>query len=88
MLYQHRGMTSMEKLDQERFYWFTVQDTAELFVHNNIDPRTFLGDVLDSVLRVRPESRQAFQILGILDYFTQLKDFDDANDIANQVFKA
>jgi lipoprotein NlpI len=57
-------------------------------VHNNIDPRTFLGDVLDCVLRVRPESRQAFQILGILDYFTQLKDFDDANDIAKQILEA
>ena len=56
----------MEKIDQERFYWFTVQDTAELFVHNNIDTETFLGDVLDSVLRVRPECRQAFQILGIV----------------------
>ena len=83
-----KGRATMEKPDQESFYWFTVQDTAELFVHNNIDPRTFLGDVLDCVLRVRPESRQAFQILGILDYFTQLKDYDDANDIAKQILEA
>ena len=83
-----KGRAKMEKLDQERFYWFTVQDTGELFVHNNIDPRTFLGDVLDSVLRVRPECRQAFQILGILDYFTQLKDIDDANQTASEVLEA
>ena len=78
----------MEKIDQERFYWFTVQDTSELFVHNNINVETFLGDVLDSVLRVRPECRQAFQILAILDQISQLKDIDDANDIAIEVFKA
>ncbi len=78
----------MEKADQEMMYWHTVHDSAELFAHNNIDPRTFLNDVLDSVLRVRPDDSQAFQILGILDYFTQLKDFDDANDIASEVFKA
>jgi hypothetical protein len=83
-----KGRAPMEKADQEMMYWHTVHDSAELFVHNNIDPRTFLGDVLDCVLRVRPESRQAFQILGILDYFTQLKDYDDANDIASEVFKA
>ncbi len=81
-------MASMQKIDQERFYWFTVQDTSELFVHNNIDVSTFLGDVLDSVLRVRPECRQAFQILAILDQISQLKDIDDANDIAIEVFKA
>ena len=78
----------MEKLDQERLYWFTVQDTAELFVHNNIDVSTFLGDVLDSVLRCGPESRQAFQILRILDQFSQLQDIDNANEIADEVFKA
>jgi len=78
----------VEKIDQERFYWFTVQDTSELFVHNNINVETFLGDVLDSVLRVRPECRQAFQILAILDQISQLKDIDDANDIAIEVFKA
>lgn len=78
----------MEKLDQERFYWFTVQDTAELFVHNNIDVSTFLGDVLDSVLRVRPECRQAFQTLGILDQISQLKDIDDANAVALEVLNA
>jgi hypothetical protein len=81
-------MASMQKIDQERFYWFTVQDTSELFVHNNINVETFLGDVLDSVLRVRPECRQAFQILRILDQISQLKDIDDANDIAIEVFKA
>lgn len=78
----------MEKLDQERFYWFTVQDAAELFVHNNIDTATFLSDVLDCVLRVRPDSKQAFQLLGILDYFSQQLDKDKANEVASEVFKA
>ena len=88
MLFQHRGMASMEKIDQERFYWFTVQDTSELFIHNNIDVSTFLGDVLDSVLRVRPECRQAFQILAILDQISQLKATDEANQIAKEVLDA
>jgi hypothetical protein len=78
----------MEKPDQERFYWFTVNDTAELLTHCNIDTETFISDVLDSVLRVRPETKQAFQLLGILDYFSKLSDTEKANQIAKEVLNA
>ena len=78
----------MQPWETEQMYFSTVHDIAELLVSYNVDTETMISDVLDCVLRVRPESRQAFQLLGILDYFTQLKDFDDANDIASEVFKA
>ena len=78
----------MQPWETEQMYFSTVHDIAELLVSYNVDTETMISDVLDCVLRVRPESRQAFQILGILDYFTQLKDYDDANDIASEVFKA
>jgi hypothetical protein len=78
----------MQPWETEQMYFSTVHDIAELLVSYNVDTETMISDVLDCVLRVRPESRQAFQLLGILDYFTQLKAIDDANDIAKQVFKA
>ena len=78
----------MQPWETEQMYFSTVHDIAELLVSYNVDTETMISDVLDCVLRVRPESRQAFQLLGILDYFTQLKDYDDANDIASEVFKA
>ena len=78
----------MQPWETEQMYFSTVHDITELLVSYNVDTETMISDVLDCVLRVRPESRQAFQLLGILDYFTQLKDYDDANDIAKQVFEA
>jgi hypothetical protein len=78
----------MQPWETEQMYFSTVHDIAELLVSYNVDTETMISDVLDCVLRVRPESRQAFQLLGILDYFTQLKDFDDANDIAKQILEA
>jgi hypothetical protein len=78
----------MQPWETEQMYFSTVHDIAELLVSYNVDTETMISDVLDCVLRVRPESRQAFQLLGILDYFTQLKAIDDANDIASEVFKA
>lgn len=78
----------MQPWETEQMYFSTVHDIAELLVSYNVDTETMISDVLDCVLRVRPESRQAFQLLGILDYFTQLKDYDRANDIASEVFKA
>jgi hypothetical protein len=78
----------MQPWETEQMYFSTVHDIAELLVSYNVDTETMISDVLDCVLRVRPESRQAFQLLGILDYFTQLKDYDDANDIAKQILEA
>jgi|APGre2960657404_1045060.scaffolds.fasta_scaffold40913_2 hypothetical protein len=78
----------MQPWETEQMYFSTVHDIAELLVSYNVDTETMLSDVLDAVLRVKPESRQAFQLLGILDYFTQLKAIDDANEIASEVFKA
>jgi hypothetical protein len=78
----------MEIHEQEQMYWTSVNDVTELLVYYNTDVDTFLGDVLDSILRVRPESRQAFQMLGILDYFGQLSDREKANIIAKEVLDA
>lgn len=78
----------MQPWETEQMYFSTVHDIAELLVSYNVDTETMISDVLDCVLRVRPESRQAFQLLGILDHFSQVKDTDDANDIASEVFKA
>ena len=75
----------MEIHEQEQMYWTSVNDVTELLLHYNTDVDTFLGDVLDSILRVRPESRQSFQMLGILDYFGQLSDREKANLIAKEV---
>jgi len=77
----------MEIHEQEQMYWHTVNDVTELLVYYNTDVDTFLGDVLDSILRVRPESRQAFQMLGILEYFSQLSDREKANIIAKEVLE-
>jgi hypothetical protein len=78
----------MEIHEQEQMYWTTVNDVTELLVYYNTDVDTFLGDVLDSILRVRPESRQAFQMLGILEYFSQLSDREKANLIVREVLDA
>ena len=83
-----KGRATMENEHLDRVYWFTVNDCADMFTDSGVSVETFLGDVLDSVLRVRPESRQAFQLLGILEYFSQLKDIDDANQTASEIFKA
>jgi hypothetical protein len=83
-----KGRITMQPWETEQMYFSTVHDIAELLVSYNVDTETMISDVLDCVLRVRPESRQAFQLLGILDYFTQLKAIDDANDIAKQILEA
>lgn len=83
-----KGGTKMQPWETEQMYFSTIHDIAELLVSYNVDTETMISDVLDCVLRVRPESRQAFQLLGILDYFTQLKAIDDANDIAKQILEA
>jgi hypothetical protein len=78
----------MQQWESEQMYFSTVHDIAELLVSYNVDTETMVSDVLDCVLRTRPECRQAFQLLSMLSYFNQLKDTDDANDIASEVFKA
>ena len=78
----------MQPWETEQMYFSTVHDIAELLVSYNVDTETMVSDVLDCVLRVRPESRQAFQLLGILDYFTQVKATDDANAVASEVLNA
>ena len=78
----------MEIHEQEQMYWTSVNDVTELLVYYNTDVDTFLGDVLDSILRVRPESRQAFQLLGILDYFSQQLNIDAANQAAKEALDA
>jgi len=77
----------MQPWETEQMYFSTIHDIAELLVSYNVDTETMVSDVLDCVLRVRPECRQAFQLLGILDHFSQVKDTNDANDIASEVFK-
>jgi hypothetical protein len=78
----------MQPWETEQMYFSTVHDIAELLVSYNVDTETMISDVLDCVLRIGPERRQAFQLLQMLDYFTQLKAIDDANEIASEVFKA
>jgi len=78
----------MQPWETEQMYFSTVHDIAELLVSYNVDTETMISDVLDCVLRVRPESRQAFQLLGILDHFSQVKATDDANAVASEVFNA
>ena len=78
----------MEIHEQEQMYWTSVNDVTELLVYYNTDVDTFLGDVLDSILRVRPESRQASQMLGILSYFSELDEREKANLIAKEVLDA
>ena len=78
----------MEIHEQEQMYWTSVNDVTELLLHYNTDVDTFLGDVLDSILRVRPESRQAAQMLGILAYFSELDDREKANIIVREVLDA
>ena len=78
----------MQPWETEQMYFSTVHDIAELLVSYNVDTETMLSDVLDAVLRVKPESRQAFQLLGILDYFSQLKSVDEADQIAAEVLNA
>ena len=78
----------MQPWETEQMYFSTVHDIAELLVSYNVDTETMVSDVLDCVLRVRPECRQAFQLLGILDYFTQVKATDDANAVASEVLNA
>jgi hypothetical protein len=74
--------------DLERVYWFTVNDCANMFTDSGVNVETFLGDVLDRVLRSRPESRQAYQLLTMIDKLDQQKEIDNANQIASEVFKA
>jgi hypothetical protein len=74
--------------DLERIYWFTVNDCANMFTDSGVNVETFLGDVLDRVLQSRPESRQAYQLLTMIDKLDQQKDIDNANQIASEVFKA
>jgi hypothetical protein len=83
-----KGGTKMQPWETEQMYFSTVHDIAELLVSYNVDTETMISDVLDCVLRVRPESRQAFQLLGILDYFSQLKATDEANSVAAEVLNA
>ena len=78
----------MQPWETEQMYFSTVHDIAELLVSYNVDTETMISDVLDCVLRIGADRRQAFQLLQMLDYFTQLKDIDDANEIASEVFKA
>ena len=73
---------------REMIYWSTIHDVTELLVNYNTDTETLLSDVLDSVLRVKPESRQAFQLLGILDYFSQQLNIDAANQAAKEALDA
>ena len=73
---------------REMIYWSTIHDVTELLVNYNTDTETLLCDVLDSVLRVKPESRQAFQLLGILDYFSQQLNIDAANQAAKEALDA
>jgi hypothetical protein len=74
--------------DLERIYWFTVNDCANMFTDSGVNVETFLGDVLDRVLQSRPESRQAYQLLTLIDKLDQQKDIDNANQIASEIFKA
>ena len=74
--------------DLERVYWFTVNDCADMFTNSGVSVETFLGDVLDRVLQSRPESRQAYQLLTMIDKLDQQKEIDNANQIASEVFKA
>lgn len=78
----------MQPWETEQMYFSTVHDIAELLVSYNVDTETMVSDVLDCVLRVRPESRQAFQLLGILDYFSQVKATEEANSVAAEVLNA
>lgn len=78
----------MQKWETEQMYFSSVHDIAELLVSYNVDTETLVSDVLDCVLRSRPECRQAYQLLAMLDYFNQQKANDDANQIASEVFKA
>jgi len=78
----------MQPWETEQMYFSTVHDIAELLVSYNVDTETMVSDVLDCVLRVRPECRQAFQLLGILDHFSQVKDTNDANAVALEVLNA
>jgi hypothetical protein len=78
----------MQPWETEQMYFSTVHDIAELLVSYNVDTETMISDVLDCVLRIGADRRQAYQLLQMLDYFTQLKDFDDANDIAKQILEA
>jgi hypothetical protein len=83
-----KGRATMEIHEQEQMYWTTVNDVTDLLVYHNTDVDTFLGDVLDSVLRVSPDSRQAAQMLGILAYFSELDDREKANIIVREVLDA
>lgn len=78
----------MQPWETEQMYFSTVHDIAELLVSYNVDTETMISDVLDCVLRIGPERRQAFQLLQMLDYFTQLKAVDEANQIAAEVLNA
>jgi hypothetical protein len=78
----------MQQWESEQMYFSTVHDIAELLVSYNVDTETMISDVLDCVLRTRPECRQAFQLLSMLSYFNQLKSNDEANSVAAEVFNA
>lgn len=78
----------MQPWETEQMYFSTVHDIAELLVSYNVDTETMISDVLDCVLRIGPERRQAFQLLQMLSYFSDLKATDDANAVASEVLNA
>ena len=78
----------MQPWETEQMYFSTVHDIAELLVSYNVDTETMISDVLDCVLRIGPERRQALQLLAILDHFSQVKATDDANAVASEVLNA
>jgi hypothetical protein len=78
----------MQPWETEQMYFSTVHDIAELLVSYNVDTETMVSDVLDCVLRTRPECRQAFQLLAMLDHFSQVKATEEANSVAAEVINA
>jgi hypothetical protein len=75
----------MEKFDIERYYWFTVQDCAEILSTSGTDIETFMGDVFDSVLKLDANANVLPKLMAILDQLSQQRDIDNANQIAKQI---
>jgi hypothetical protein len=83
-----KGRTTMQPWETEQMYFSTVHDIAELLVSYNVDTETMISDVLDCVLRIGADRRQAYQLLQMLSYFNELKATEEANQIAAEVLNA
>jgi hypothetical protein len=77
----------MENQDLERFYWFTVQDCAEIVSTTGTDIETFIGDVYDSVLKLDANAPVLPKLMALMATLNNERNIERANQIADEVLK-